>query len=106
MVYGLKADDIQEQRRKRVLERRTPSHPDHPLHRQRNRPLAAVDMGEAVAEVVYTHFAVAVDVAEHHKVVDQYLEVGKVVHMVAQVAVLCQNFRISRTTMIDVIGPV
>jgi len=97
VVYGLKADGIQEQRQTHVLEHRIPSHPGqvHP-HPQRNRPLAAVDMGEAVAEKVYTHFAVAVD---------QYLEVGKAVHMVAQVAVLCQNLNIPRTMRIDVIGP-
>jgi len=47
-----------------VPEHRTPS---YPLHRQRNRPLATMDIGEAVAKEVYTYFATTTG-AEHYKV--------------------------------------
>ncbi len=63
-----------------VPEHRTPS---YPLHRQRNRPLATMDMGEAVAKEVYTYFATTTR-AEHYKVaINQYLEVGKAIYIVA-----------------------
>ena len=64
-------------------------------------------MGEAITKEVYTHFATTTR-AEYYKVaINQYLEVGKAIYIVDfLVDVLCQNFRISRTTIIDVIRPI